>query len=256
MVFCFRVAYNHVQDEGVKYQDDRGEWKMDHFALLSEERRGNALIVGIPQSAFPSPQAVSWAVSGGGFAIPRVIVNHSIDAHERIEDCAAYARSFLEGEELPKESIIMLTSVHQRFQGIADLCSGTDTFAVRTYATVGLGNALAAGDPVDAVSKQCGTINLIVVVAGTLSAEACLECISVVTEAKTRFFREKEIISVSSGETATGTGTDCVVIVSLGVGDHIAYVGSHTEEGSLIARSVIDAMRKSYDLRFSQFTGI
>jgi adenosylcobinamide amidohydrolase len=226
---------------------------MDHFALVYEEWRENALILDIPQRVFPFPRAVSWAVCGGGFAIPRIIVNHSIDANEWIEDCVVYTASFLEKEGLPKESIVMLTSVSQRFQRSADRRSVANTFAVRTYATVGLGNALAAGDPVDMVSRQCGTINLIVLLAGVLSVEACLECIGVITEAKTRFLREKNVISVVSGEIATGTGTDCAVIVSLGIGNRIAYVGSHTEEGSLIACSVMDAMRKSYDLRFPQF---
>ena len=226
---------------------------MGHFGLLSEEWRENALIIGIPESAFPSPRAVSWAVRGGGFTIPRIIVNHSIDVNEWIEDCQAYIESFIEKEGLPKESIIMLTSVPQRFQRCADRSSAVGTFAVRTYATVGVGNALAAGDPVGTAMKQYGTINLIVIVAGTLSTEACLECISIIAEAKARFLREKGIASIVSGEIATGTGTDCVVVVSLGVGERIAYVGKHTEVGSLIARSVVDAMGESYRLRSSPF---
>ncbi len=223
---------------------------MDHFSSLSEQWLKNALIIGIPESAFPFPRAVSWAVHGGGFTIPRIIVNHSIDANEWVEDWRAYAASFVEKEGLPKEGVVMLTSVPQRFQSSVDRHSITSTFAVRTYATVGLGNALAAGDPANGIPKKFGTINLIIVVAGTLSAEACLECISIVTQAKTRFLREKGIVSVVSGEIATGTGTDCVAVISLGVGENIDYVGSHTEVGSLIARSVMDAMKKSFNLRF------
>jgi adenosylcobinamide amidohydrolase len=221
---------------------------VDHFSLLFEERRKNALVVGVPEEAFPFPRAVSWAVYGGGFSIPRIIVNHSINVNEWIEDGAAYAASFVHQQGFPKESIVMMTAVEQRFQSCADRRSDDGRIALRTYATVGLGNARAAGDPV-AIAPKFGTINLIVAIAGTLSDEALLECIAIVTEAKARFLSERRVLSGISGALATGTGTDCVTILSLGVGDAIINVGKHTMAGSLIALAVMDAMAKSLALR-------
>ena len=142
----------------------------------------------------------------------------------------------------------MMTAVEQRFQSRADRYSNDGRFAVRAYATAGLGNALAAGDPV-AIAPKFGTINLIVAIVGTLSDEALLECIAIVTEAKARFLSERRVKSVNSRAIATGTGTDCVTILSLGVGDVILNVGKHTMAGSLIALSVMDAMGKSLVLR-------
>ncbi len=142
----------------------------------------------------------------------------------------------------------MMTAVQQRFQSTADRRSDDGRFAVRTYATVGLGNALAAGDPV-AIVPKFGTINLIVVIAGTLSDEALLESIAIVTEAKARFLSERRVLSGISSALATGTGTDCVTILSLGVGEKIFAIGKHAKAGELVALSVMDAMTKSLTLR-------
>ena len=142
----------------------------------------------------------------------------------------------------------MMTAVEQQFQSRADRHSNDERIALRTYATVGLGNALAAGDPV-ATAPTFGTINLLIAIAGTLSDEALLEGIAIVTEAKARFLFEQKVRSGISGAIATGTGTDCVTILSLGVGDAIPNVGKHTMAGSLIALSVMDAMAKSLALR-------
>lgn len=206
------------------------------------------MVIGIPEEAFPFPRAVSWAVYGGGMSIPRIIINHSVNVNEWIEDGAAYATSFVHEQGFPKESIMMMTAVEQRFQSCADRRSNDGRFAVRAYATVGLGNALAAGDPV-AIAPKFGTINLIVAIVGTLSDEALLESIAIATEAKARFLFEQRVLSGISGARATGTGTDCVTILSLGVGDSILNIGKHTLAGSLIALSVMDAMAKSLSLR-------
>lgn len=142
----------------------------------------------------------------------------------------------------------MMTTVSQQFQAVSDRTAEDGTCAVRTYATVGLGNALAAGDPVTPV-PPFGTINLAVIVAATLSTEALLECIAIATEAKARFLHERGVTSTVSRAMATGTGTDCVTIVSLGVGECISEIGKHTKPGELLALSVMDAMEKSLALR-------
>jgi len=220
---------------------------MVHLSLLREEHDRDALVIRIPEDNFPNVRAVSWAIRGGGFTSPHVIVNHSIREGEWIENVDTYADAFIQYKKLPAESIMMLTSVCQQFQASADECFSD--LAVRAYATVGLGNALAAGDPV-AEYPRFGTINLIVITTATMTDEAMLESMAIVTEAKARFLAERRIRSTMSAAIATGTGTDCVAIISLGVGEKIRYAGKHTKLGELTARAVMRAMGDGLRRRF------
>jgi adenosylcobinamide amidohydrolase len=221
---------------------------VDHFSCLREERSHDTFILQVPPAAFPAARAVSWAIQGGGFIAPRVIVNHSTGQKGWIGDIYAYVRDFMTTRNLPSSSVVMLTTVNMSFQGTSELRDDGAGLAVRAYATVGLGNALAAGDP-GGFPPEIGTINLIVVIAGKCSDEALMEGISIAAEAKTRFLTEHGVRSIRSDALATGTGTDCAVILSLGVGLPVRYVGKHTTAGELIARAVMGAMADSMNLR-------
>ena len=164
-----------------------------------------------------------------------------------IENAETYIAEFLRRRELPRESIVMLTAVAARFLGRADVRDG-DGVSVRAYATVGLGNALAAGDPAPAI-PAIGTINAIIAIAATCTDEALLESLAVATEAKARFLAEHDVRSTVSGAIATGTGTDCLAILSLGVGPRVRYAGKHTKTGESVAQAVMQAMARSIELR-------
>jgi adenosylcobinamide amidohydrolase len=216
-----------------------------HVSFIAEHRCDNMLRIEIPENIFPSPRAVSWAINGNGLIIPRVIINHTI-CDKQVDGMDEYVAGFINQHHFPAESIILLTAVLQKFQGRTEEQYGD--LAVRTYATVGLGNALAAGDPVVA-GQGFGTINLIVIIAATLTDAALIESVAIATEAKARFLTEQNVRSIISGAPATGTGTDCIVVVSLGGGEKIRYAGKHTKIGELIARTVMSAMKESVHYR-------
>ena len=62
---------------------------------------------------------------------------------------------------------------------------------------------------------------------------AMVEAVQIATEGRVRALYEKGIKSRQSGLPATGTGTDCVAVVSFGDGVE-RYCGKHTKLGELI----------------------
>lgn len=113
----------------------------------------------------------------------------------------------------------------------------------RCVATVGLGNALRAGDPPGAAGR-IGTINLVCQLSEPLSELARLEAMSIAAEARTAAVLETGIASRRSGERATGTGTDCIVVAAPEHPDGARYAGKHTIAGHLVGASVYDAVRR------------
>jgi adenosylcobinamide amidohydrolase len=109
------------------------------------------------------------------------------------------------------------------------------------FATVGLSNALAIGDPAT-YDEQPGTINLIVVVNRPLSAAALVEGVEMVTEAKVRALYAGRVKSTMSDAFATGTGTDCVVIACPIGAPAYRYCGKHTRLGEVLGQVVGEAM--------------
>ncbi len=218
---------------------------MDELSLLEECREKDSLIVSIPRDIFPHAHASSWAVYGGGNTLPHAIVNHNCgDLDSNVDK---YVSKFIEARGLPAESVIMLTAVSQKFQGSAEI--SYDGTAVRAYATVGIGNALAAGDPASSYLGRTGTINIIVIVPAMLSIGGLIEGIAIATEAKVQFLYDKGVESTVSRAMATGTGTDCITFVSLGVGNETRYAGKHLPLGQFIARAVTYAMEDSWNRR-------
>jgi adenosylcobinamide amidohydrolase len=138
-----------------------------------------------------------------------------------------------------------------------DLASHVDAIArrgelsARCIATVGLGNALRAGDPPG--RSVPGTINLLCRVSVALSPEAQLEALALAAEARTLAVREAGVASTRSGAPASGTGTDCIVIAApradgvpgrAGSAGHAGYAGKHTAIGHVIGAAVLDATRR------------
>lgn len=113
----------------------------------------------------------------------------------------------------------------------------------RCVATVGLGNALRASDP-PGPAGRIGTINLLCQLSVPLSDLALLEALSIATEARTAAVLEANIASRRSGEPATGTGTDCIVVATPEHPDGARYAGKHTVAGHLIGASVYEAIRR------------
>ncbi len=120
---------------------------------------------------------------------------------------------------------------------------------IRAFITAGLSNARCAGDTADYQQiseepKKAGTINILVLTNACLTDSAMVECIMMITEAKSACLQQLNEKSKVSNCIATGTGTDSTAI-ACGTSTKVAYCGKHTIFGELLAKTVICALRES-----------
>jgi adenosylcobinamide amidohydrolase len=95
----------------------------------------------------------------------------------------------------------------------------------------------------DPAQASLHTINMILTVQPGLSDEAMVEGIQVATEGRVRALYEAGIRSSASNLLATGTGTDCIAVVSLNAAGK-TYCGKHTKLGELIGLAAYSAVKK------------
>jgi adenosylcobinamide amidohydrolase len=197
---------------------------------------------------------LSSAPRAGGITRARYILNHQVAAKPIGKNdrgmgigtqCADPART------LSKLAISL--GIKDKFVGLMTAVSLADLVAVREaceqiwvegFVTVGTSNAVRAGEP--ATPRQLtngrthpGTINVILVTNARLSASAMVGMVQVATEAKTAVLLHAKVKSWTGRSSATGTGTDAVVVVG-GSGPPMRYSGTHTLIGELVGR-VIEA---------------
>jgi len=104
--------------------------------------------------------------------------------------------------------------------------------------------AESAGETINVEENQ-GTINIIVVIDGN-PIESCLAgTLITVTEAKMAALRELDIRSRFSGDEATGTVTDSIVVAKTSKGAPIVYGGPASELGQLVGYCTRQAVREA-----------
>jgi adenosylcobinamide amidohydrolase len=213
---------------------------------FTAQQNENALIL-----SFPAPvRMLSWAILNGGFCYADHLVNHRVDGHDRsfCADPERWLDRAVEQLKLRGKVVAMATAVDMRH--VVRTASQLDGLAVTCFATVGCGNALSAGDPAspataNSASGQLHTINMIVTVHPGLSDRAMVEAIQIATEGRVRALYEAGVKSCASDLTATGTGTDCIAVVSLDTGV-APYCGKHTRLGELIGTAAYHAVAKGF----------
>ena len=212
----------------------------------------DALIV-----SFPAPaRTLSWAVLNGGLCHADHVINHHVSGSDGLF-CAqperwleqAAARMNLQGKV-----VAMATAVEMKNRVQVFVCGGDNE--VTCFATVGCGNALSVGDPASVTLEEAApsplhTINIILAVQPGLTDEAMVEAIQIATEGRVRALNEAGIRSSISHLAATGTGTDCIAVVSLGR-QRERYCGKHTQLGELIGRAAYTAVRNGLTLASSR----
>jgi adenosylcobinamide hydrolase len=210
---------------------------------FSVSQQHDALIVSF---ASPAP-TLSWAVLNGGFCYADHVINHHIDG-KNASFCAQPA-PWLEhaATELGLQGKVVAMATAVDMKHLVRVSMKSASAQVTCFTTVGCGNALSVGDPASLTFEELApalhTINMIVMVQPGLSDEAMVEAVQIVTEGRVRALYEKGIKSCQSGLPATGTGTDCVAIVSLG--DRLEpYCGKHTKLGELIGGAAYMAVAK------------
>ena len=104
--------------------------------------------------------------------------------------------------------------------------------------------AESAGETIN-VKENEGTINIIVIIDGN-PIESCLAgTLITVTEAKMAALRELDIRSRFSGDEATGTVTDSIVVAKTNKGSPIVYGGPASELGQLVGCCTRQAVKEA-----------
>jgi len=104
--------------------------------------------------------------------------------------------------------------------------------------------AESAGEAIE-VKHVEGTINIIVVIDGHPSESCMVGALITATEAKMAALRELDIRSRFSGDQATGTVTDSVVVAETGRGAPIVYAGPASELGQLVGCCARKAVKEA-----------
>ena len=188
-------------------------------------------------------RAASWAIVGGGLVNTRRVVWLQVtnDDLRPPMDPRVFFAERLDGVNLAP-SVGLLTS--RRVGTYSDASASEGSVRARCIATVGLGNALRVGDP-PWDPARVSTINVLVHASVPLSDEALLEASALASEAKCAAMLEQPLPSRVSGRTATGTGTDCIVVTCPRARrgqSTTCYSGKHTAAGAAIGQAVTRAL--------------
>jgi adenosylcobinamide hydrolase len=199
---------------------------------------------------------LSSAVLNGGLQEAKCIVSVHVPEETGLDiedNVHKEAGDFLQEETaklgIPQDQLVgIMTAAKMKNVDIAT--SKFEDITLTAIATAGVHFAATAGDEI--ASKQSafppikwGTINIIVLVDGDLTDSCMVNAVSTVAEAKTVALRELDVRSRFSGEIATGTVTDSIVLACTKRGRKIAYAGTATPLGELIGRSVRQAVKEA-----------
>src|SRR5262249_5366553 len=142
--------------------------------------RERTLVVSLPATY----RVLSWAPLAGGLMEAQTLLNHQVQTDEcPADEPNVYLQALARRLQLTSPVVGLMTGVK-----VERLVRGLGQQArvrVECFATVGLTNALAVGDPA-IYDESPGTINLILVVDHPLTAAALVEAVAIVTEAKVR----------------------------------------------------------------------
>ncbi|MBA5873150.1 MAG: hypothetical protein GDA66_01180 [Nitrospira sp. CR1.2] len=199
-------------------------------------------------------RVLSSAPRGGGLRTTRYILNHQVPSNpapnvegRTWEHPSRYLRRLAGLLAVEPDCVGLMTAVPMT--QVVSRREERDDLWVECFATVGITNAVRAGEPPGhgegpVWHGKAGTINLIVVTNACLAGPALVGVVQVATEAKTGVLRDHAVSSWSGSPGATGTGTDAVVAVCAlrGRGPWHAYAGTHTDLGSMIGLVVSDCV--------------
>jgi iron complex transport system ATP-binding protein len=187
-------------------------------------------------------------VLNGGFCDADHVINHHINGNNQgfsVDPERWLAES---ASRLGLQGIVVALATAVEIKNLVEVSFSAGGNSVICFATVGCSNALSVGDPASGVIEQVvspplHTINMILTVHPGLEDRALVEAIQIATEGRVRALYEAGIQSSLSDLAATGTGTDCIAVVSLGR-ERERYCGKHTQLGELIGRAAYTAVRK------------
>lgn len=197
------------------------------------------------------------SILGGGFYTPYYVINQQVIKNYSGEDPAEDLRKGIEELGLnPDECVGMMTAALVKDAAIEyEMGSHISVLAI---ATAGTSNAMAAGGtPPPFAFGGVGTINIIILIDGNLTQGGMVNAVITATEAKTMALQDLQIKDVFTGEPASGTSTDAVVVAVTRKGESLPYAGTATEVGGMIGRTVRKAVTEAMHryLRYKEIHG-
>jgi adenosylcobinamide amidohydrolase len=184
---------------------------------------------------------LSSAVHPGGFSYADKIMNWKVPltyqcgdpARDIVRQCGRWGCD-------PQHTIGLITAAKLSHASVTELEG--DRFKLLCCSTVGTRNAARAGLARSTFSAYTpGTINTIILIDGQMTEAAMVNAVITATEAKTAALQQLGIVEKASGQSATGTTTDAIVI---GVTQHAhwnavhAYAGAATTIGCAVGEAV------------------
>lgn len=177
---------------------------------------------------------VSSAVYNGGFKKAKTVLNVQVhkgygnrQLHKKPENLILDSSKKLGF----MDPIGMITAA--KIKNFSLVTKRKGSLAVSVIATAGCNHAESAGEEIK-VKAIGGTVNLIVVIDGSLTESCMINALFTATEAKSAALRALDIRSKYSGDLATGTITDSLVVAATDRGSEIKYSGPSSKLGQLI----------------------
>jgi adenosylcobinamide amidohydrolase len=195
---------------------------------------------------------VSSAIYNGGFKKVKALLN--VQAPEECSDRQLHAnpQKFVEDSAkklgLSDNFVGMITAAAVEKFALVTKKDGDLTVNVVATAVDPEGNtcshAETAGEIIT-VEEMPGTINIMVVIDGNPTESCLVSTVLTATEAKTAALRELDIKSRYSGDVATGTITDAIIVAKTNRGAPIVYGGPPSKLGQLVGYCTRKAVKEA-----------
>ncbi len=147
---------------------------------------------------------------------------------------------------LTKDYLAMVTAA--KIQNYSLVTRKLEDFSVAVAATAGCKHGESSGEEMNVKEIGGGTINVIVFIDADPSDSCMVASVITATEAKSAVLRDFDIRSFYTGDSATGSITDSVTVVTTGKGKAINYAGPASKLGKAVAyctrKAVAEALVK------------
>jgi adenosylcobinamide amidohydrolase len=219
---------------------------MRQFDIIANRVRlileGNVLAV----LADTEMNTVSGAIYNGGFRKTKAVVNVEVSegyGDRRLHDNpAAFVEDSVQKLHVQHDFVGLITAA--KINNFSLVRKSGGDLAVGVVATAGCSHSESAGEEIS-VQPIAGTINVIVVIDGNPSQSCMVAALATAVEAKAAAMRELDIRSRYSGDLATGTITDSVVVAATNLGQTVCLAGPASRLGQLIAQCARKAVKEA-----------
>jgi iron complex transport system ATP-binding protein len=120
-----------------------------------------------------------------------------------------------------------------------------DDFSVSVAATAGCQHGESAGEEMNVQEIGGGTINIIVFINADPTDSCMVASVITATEAKSAVLRDFDIRSFYTGDSATGSITDSVSVITTGKGKAINYAGPASKLGKAVGNCTRKAVMQA-----------